>query len=190
MTPRVGVLSLQGDVSEHIAAFERIGVPAEPVKTRERIEALDVLVLPGGESTTLSKLLTRFDLVEPIKKRYSEGMCIFATCAGLILLAREVENNDVNVLGLLDVRVRRNAFGRQVESFETPISLTFDTQPFPAVFIRAPRIVSAGSAEVVGTLDGEPVLVRQDRILAATFHPEVTEDLRIHTYFLETICRR
>lgn len=187
---RIGVLALQGDVAEHAGAFGRLGAETSLVRKPEHLAGIDALVLPGGESTTLSKLMARFGLVDPILARYREGMAIFATCAGLILLAREVENNDVNVLRLMDVTVRRNAFGRQVESFEEGVTLAFDAEPFPAVFIRAPRIVRVGAAEVVGRLGDEPVLVRQERMLAATFHPEIVEDGRVHRYFLENVCRR
>ncbi|MBH0774986.1 pyridoxal 5'-phosphate synthase glutaminase subunit PdxT [Nocardia bovistercoris] len=194
--PVVGVLALQGDVREHLAALTRCG--AEPVLVRRAAElaAVDGLVLPGGESTAISKLLVAFDLLEPLRARLRDGMPAFGSCAGMILLATEVLDTrpDARHLSGIDMTVRRNAFGRQVDSFETDLDFAgIDGGPMRAVFIRAPWVERAGAGVEVlarvpdGPSAGRIVAVRQGRVLATSFHPEVTGDLRVHAMFVDIV---
>ena len=186
----IGVLALQGDVREHLAALEAVGAPARPVRRRHELDGLAGLIIPGGESTTIGRLLVLYDLLEPIRERAAAGrLAIYGTCAGLILLAREIEGSDQPRLGLLDVTVRRNAYGRQVDSFEALIEApALGPEPLEAAFIRAPLITRAGEGvEVLAHHDGHPVLVRQGTLLASSFHPELTGDLRVHRYFAERL---
>ena len=186
---RVGVLALQGDVREHLAALRGCGAEASTVRTADELEAVDALVLPGGESTPMSRLLQVFDLEMPLRERLAGGMPTLSTCAGLILMSREVLDGrpDQISLGILDVSVRRNGYGRQVESFEADISVApLGVAPFRAVFIRAPLIEHAGSdAEVIAIFGGNPVAVAQGVHLGLCFHPEMTDDSRLHQLFLE-----
>lgn len=187
---KVGVLAFQGDVAEHIEAFKRAGAEAFPIKKVEDLDKIDALSLPGGESTTISRFLKEEKFFEAIPQRYYEGLGIFATCAGMILLANEVVGNSVESMKLLNIKVKRNAYGRQKDSFEADVILGFDSKPFRAVFIRAPRILEVGNGvEVVSEIEGEPIMVRSGRVLAASFHPELTDDLRIHKYFLKMLKR-
>lgn len=186
---KVGVLALQGAFREHRWALERLGVPALLVNKPEELGAIEALIIPGGESTTIGRLLSVFGLMEPLRERVRAGMAIFGTCAGMILLAKEIEGSQQPRLGLMDVTVRRNAFGRQVDSFETDLEIpVLGERPFRGVFIRAPYITRVGpGVEVLARLEEKIVLVRQGRLLAAAFHPELTEDLRLHRYFLEEV---
>jgi pyridoxal 5'-phosphate synthase pdxT subunit len=175
---RIGVLAVQGNFREHAAVLRRLG--AEPVEVRkaEELEGLDGLIVPGGESTAIARLMRIYGLEEAI--RLFPGP-IFGTCAGLILLGRDR-------LGLVDVGVARNAYGRQVASFEADLELEGDDEPLRGVFIRAPRVADAGpEVEVLAELDGEPVLLRQGRFLVASFHPELTDDTRVHERFLDLV---
>ncbi|MBF6073700.1 pyridoxal 5'-phosphate synthase glutaminase subunit PdxT [Nocardia beijingensis] len=194
--PTIGVLALQGDVREHVAALARCG--AEPVLVRREAElaAVDALVLPGGESTAISKLLQVFELLEPLRARLRDGMPAFGSCAGMILLASEVLDTrpDAEHLSGIDMTVRRNAFGRQVDSFETDLPFAGLTGgPVRAVFIRAPWVERAGEGvDVLATVPDGPaagriVAVRQGNVLATSFHPEVTGDLRVHDMFVEMV---
>lgn len=178
---KVGILRFQGDVREHKHYFEKAGFDAEILKSIEQLKHIDALIIPGGESTTIGKFIFSEGWDTAIKEFAALERGIFATCAGLILLAKEVAGNKVSGLGLLDVKVERNAYGRQRESFEEDVFLSFDKEnPFRAVFIRAPKILEVGkNVEVLAELNGSPVLVRENNILAATFHPELTDDLRI-----------
>lgn len=186
--PRVGVLALQGDVREHERTLERLGADFVAVKSPEDLEGLDAIVLPGGESTTIGKLASRFGLVEPLRRRIDEGMPAFGTCAGLILLSAAVTEGSQPLLGVLDVVVRRNAFGRQNESFEADLDIEGLEEPFHAVFIRAPWVEKTGEGvETLAAVDGHPVLVRQGAILAGSFHPELTDDDRVHRMLLDLI---
>ena len=188
--PHVGVLALQGDVSEHLVALEEVGADAMAIKTRAELEAIDGLVIPGGESTTVVKLLDRFDLAPLIKGRVAEGMPLWGTCMGLIVVAREVaERPEQPTLGLLDVSVRRNAFGRQIASGEVELEIPeFGARPFPAIFIRAPWIEESGpQVRILATLDDHVVLVQQGRILGSSFHPELSPDRRLHEYFIHIV---
>ena len=194
---KIGVLALQGDFREHIKSLSDCGVVASAVKTKEEILEIDALVLPGGESTTIAKLARSFNLFDLIQKRISEGMPTYGSCAGMILLADRIEDAIVGQesFGGIDMTVRRNAFGRQVDSFETELKFEGITQPsIKAVFIRAPWVEQVGTsvqvlAEVKNS-DGSthPVAVRQGNLLATSFHPEVTGDNRVHKFFIEQIC--
>jgi 5'-phosphate synthase pdxT subunit len=183
----IGVLALQGDFQKHLEMCELIdGVDARIVKTVEEIQACDGLVIPGGESTTVGKLMERYGIDEAVRKRVAQGMAVFGTCMGMIMLATDIEGSDQQRLGLIDMTVRRNAFGRQVDSFETDLSIdAIGETPVRAVFIRAPFITSVhGDTKILATLEtGEIVMVRQGNCLAAAFHPELTEDIRVHEYF-------
>lgn len=187
---KVGVLALQGDVREHARALEASGATAVPVKHADALGSVDALILPGGESTTIGKLLDRFGLLGPLTNRARAGMPVYGTCAGAILMAAEVIGREgaPHRIGVLDVTVERNAYGRQVESFEADLSVRGFDEPSRAVFIRAPVIERVGdSVEVLAELDGKPVLVRQDHLLASTFHPEMTSDTRVHELFLRMV---
>lgn len=184
----VGVLALQGDVREHIRLLESLGVGAVGVKRPEQLETIDALVIPGGESTTIGKMAARFGLLGPMRHAIDEGLPVYGTCAGMILLAGAVTEGDQPLIGALDVVVRRNAFGRQNESFEAELDVTGLEAPFHAVFIRAPWIEKVGSeVEVLAVVGDHPVMVRQGPILATSFHPELTGDGRIHRMLLDLI---
>ena len=190
LCPRVhiGVLGLQGDYQKHYEMLTRIdSVEPSIVRMPNEIEVCDGLIIPGGESTTVGKLMVRYGVDKAIKRRAAKGMVIFGTCAGMIMMAKEIEGSDQFRLGLMDTTVRRNAFGRQVDSFEADLSIKSIGDPsIRAVFIRAPYITEVrNNAEVLAALDtGEIVMVRQDNYLAAAFHPELTNDIRIHEYFV------
>jgi 5'-phosphate synthase pdxT subunit len=178
---------MQGAFAEHIRALEASGARTRVVRTRSDIDGLDGIVLPGGESTTMTMLLERMDLLEPLRKAIGQGLPTLATCAGMIVLAREVSDGmpEQHGLGLLDVAVRRNGYGRQVDSFEADIAIAeLGPKRFPGVFIRSPLVESAGSAEVLAEHEGHPVALRQGAILALCFHPELTSDLRLHREFV------
>ncbi|GAA2723846.1 pyridoxal 5'-phosphate synthase subunit PdxT [Cellulomonas aerilata] len=194
--PRIGVLALQGDVREHLAALEESGAEAVPVRRESELATVDGLVIPGGESTTIEKLLRAFDLFEPVRERLREGLPAYGSCAGMILLADRVVGgtSDQTTLGGLDITVRRNAFGRQVDSFETDLDVAgIDGEPVHAVFIRAPWVEEVGSGAQVlaavgeGAAAGRIVAVRQGGILATSFHPEVTGDHRVHRLFVQIV---
>ncbi|HEY3413445.1 MAG TPA: pyridoxal 5'-phosphate synthase glutaminase subunit PdxT [Armatimonadota bacterium] len=183
----IGVLDLQGAVREHIAVLERLGVDVRRVRLPQELEELDGLIIPGGESTTVGKLMERYGLDVAIQRRAGEGMAVFGTCMGMIVMAQRIEGSDQQRLGLMDICVRRNAFGRQVDSFEADIDIpSLGEDPVPAVFIRAPIVLDAGpDVSVLGEWDGMPVAVRQERFLGAAFHPELTDDTRIHNLFVQ-----
>ncbi len=185
MSARIGVLALQGDFAAHGAALRRAGAEGREVRRPDELDSCDGLILPGGESTTLLNLMRDGPWVERLRRFAAGGGAIFGTCAGAILLAREVEPPQPS-LGLLDAVIRRNAYGRQIDSFEAPLAVAGWEGPLEAVFIRAPRFVRVGpGVEVLARLAGEPVLVRQGRILAGSFHPELTGDGRLHRWFVE-----
>ena len=196
--PIIGVLALQGDVREHLRALTACGADVRPVRRPEDLEGLDGIVLPGGESTTIDKLSRIFGLREPLIQALEAGLPAYGSCAGMILLAKNVLDgtNDQQTFGALDITVRRNAFGRQVESFETDVDLDgIDGGPMHAVFIRAPWVESIDNdVEVLGAVVppgiAEPkiIAVRHQNVLATSFHPEVTNDLRIHRYFVDLVC--
>lgn len=194
-SPTIGVFALQGDVREHLQALERLGAHAVAVRRPEELEACDALVLPGGESTTMAKLARTFGLFEPIRKRLAQGMPAFGTCAGMILLADRVLDGtaDQETFGGLDITVRRNAFGRQVDSFEGSLRLDGLDGPVHAVFIRAPWVETVGpDVEVIARVEtgeaaGRIVAVRQGALMATSFHPEVGTDDRIHQLFVDHV---
>ncbi|HTA56056.1 MAG TPA: pyridoxal 5'-phosphate synthase glutaminase subunit PdxT [Candidatus Acidoferrales bacterium] len=188
-TKRVGVLALQGDVVEHSAALERAGARALSVKNPSDLARVDALVIPGGESTTVMKLLERVGLAGAIVERVRRGMPLWGTCMGMIVAAREIAEVDQPTLGLIDITVRRNAFGRQNESAEVDLRIeTLGSRPFPAIFIRAPWIERAGpGVELLAKRNGRGVMVREGNVLATSFHPELTDDPRVHQYFLDMV---
>ena len=184
----VGVLALQGDVREHISILDSLGVATIPVKKPDQLGSIDALVIPGGESTTIGKMAVRFGLLDPLRAAIHDGLPVYGTCAGMILLASAITEGDQPLIGALDVMVKRNAFGRQNESFEADIEVTGLDRPFPAVFIRAPWIEKVGAeVQVLATMGDHPVMVRQDTILATSFHPELTGDGRLHQMLLDLI---
>jgi 5'-phosphate synthase pdxT subunit len=193
--PTVGVLALQGDVREHLRVLESCGADTAVVRRPEELERVDGLVIPGGESTTMWRLARTFDLLEPLRKRVEQGMPTYGSCAGMIMLADRIVDGAAGqeTIGGIDMLVRRNAFGRQVDSFESDVVMTGLDAPFHAVFIRAPWVESVGGdAEVLGraaTGDsaGRIVAVRQGHLFATSFHPELTGDPRIHEYFLAMV---
>ncbi|SFW80275.1 pyridoxal 5'-phosphate synthase glutaminase subunit PdxT [Amycolatopsis australiensis] len=197
--PLIGVLAMQGAVREHVAMLEAAGARAVPVRRAGELSEVDGLVLPGGESTTMSRLLESFELLEPLKARVAEGMPAFGSCAGMILLARQTLDGrpDQQQIGGLDVVVRRNAFGRQVDSFEADLDFAGVDGEVRAVFIRAPWVEKAGDGvDVLATVSGVPgaeedtariVAVRQGAVLATAFHPELTPDVRVHRLFVDLV---
>lgn len=185
---KIGVLALQGDVREHARALHESGATPVEVRHASQLHDVDGLVIPGGESTTIGKLMYRFGLLEPISERAGAGLPLYGTCAGLILMARGISGEDPapHRLDLMDVTVKRNGYGRQVDSFESDLRLDAEDEPFRAVFIRAPVIEEVDErVEVLASYDDRPVLVRQDNLLGSTFHPEMTPDVRIHKAFVD-----
>jgi 5'-phosphate synthase pdxT subunit len=188
---RVGLLALQGAFREHAAAFMRLGATPVEVRKPEQLDALDALVMPGGESTTMTKLMDAYGFADAITAAHARGLPAWGTCAGAILIAREVDGPGRSArLGLIDMAVARNAYGRQVASFEAPVEIAGLDTPFRAVFIRAPRIESVGGdVDVLATYDGHPIMVQQGTALATVFHPELAGDDRVHAAFLKTVER-
>jgi pyridoxal 5'-phosphate synthase pdxT subunit len=188
---RVGVLALQGAAGAHSRALAELGAHPVEVLTPDDLDGVDALVLPGGESTTMSMLLATAGLFDPLAERPAAGMPVFGTCAGMILLASEVLDGrpDQRSFGTVDLAVRRNGYGRQVDSFETDLDVAdVDGGPFPAVFIRAPLVTATGpGVEVLATVDDHPVLCRQGNVLVASFHPELSDDGRLHELFLRKV---
>ncbi len=190
---KVGILALQGAFAEHFGALQRLDVEATQVYLPKHLDSLDALIIPGGESTAISRLMADFDLVRPIRGLATEGLPIMGTCAGLVLLATDVTDNSVPTLGVMDIKVKRNAFGRQVDSFETDLAVpVLGEEAFRTVFIRASVIEEVGSGvEVLARLpDGVAVAAKQGKLVGCAFHPELTEDLRFHRYFLEIAAAR
>ncbi len=187
---KIGVLALQGAFVEHSALLRRLNVEASPVRLPHDLEGLDGLIIPGGESTTISKLMKEYELMAPVRGLAKEGFPIMGTCAGMILLAKRVSGLSLEPVGAMDLEVRRNAFGRQVASFETDLEIPVIGEPlFHAVFIRAPFIERVGDGVTVlaGLPDGTGVAARQGNMVALAFHPELTNDLRLHVYFLSIV---
>jgi len=189
----VGVLAIQGDFAEHIATLKRLGVEAREIRLPHQMETIEGLIIPGGESTTLSRLMTLYDLRDPISVMAAKGKAIWGTCAGMIMMAKEITEEDPVPLGVMDIGVHRNAYGRQVDSFELDLPVTgfvgpdSSQAPFHCVFIRAPMINRLGDGvKVLASLpDGEPVAVQQGKVMATSFHPELTKDTRFHAHFLD-----
>jgi 5'-phosphate synthase pdxT subunit len=190
---KIGVLALQGDVAEHIASLGDCGAIASGVRSKQEIQSVDALVIPGGESTTIAKLAKAFGVFDLIKSRIASGMPTYGSCAGMILIADKILDGgaDQEGFGGIDAQVRRNAFGRQVDSFETDLSFAgISGAAFRAVFIRAPWVESVGTqVEVLASFNGHPVAIRQGHLLATSFHPELTGDNRIHRFFVDQLCK-
>jgi 5'-phosphate synthase pdxT subunit len=190
---KIGVLALQGDVAEHIASLGDCGVIASGVRSKQEIQSIDALVIPGGESTTIAKLAKAFGVFDLIKSRIASGMPTYGSCAGMILIADKILDGgaDQEGFGGIDAQVRRNAFGRQVDSFETDLTFAgISGAAFRAVFIRAPWVESVGTqVEVLASFNGHPVAIRQGHLLATSFHPELTGDNRIHRFFVDQLCK-
>lgn len=190
---KIGVLALQGDFAEHIASLRKLGVEVLAVRLPQDLESLDGLIIPGGESTTIGRLMLSYGFVETLRELSQDDFPMFGTCAGMILLAKSVlDLLAVATIGAMGIRVRRNAFGRQVDSFETFLSVpALGEAPFPAVFIRAPIILEVEpGVEILASLpDGTPVSAKQGNLLVSAFHPELTSDLRFHAYFLDIVSR-
>jgi len=188
---KIGVLAAQGAFAEHIATLQRLDADTVPVRLPLQLASLDGLIIPGGESTSISRLILSYDLMDEIRNLAENGLPIMGTCAGMILLAKEISDSDgVEPIKIMDITVRRNAFGRQNESFETELSIpVLGEKPFPGVFIRAPLIerVNNGVETLASLADGTIVAVRQKKMVALSFHPELTDDLRFHRYFLDIV---
>lgn len=187
----VGVLALQGDFEEHIKMLKRIDVPVIEIKFPKQLDEIDGLIIPGGESTTINKLMDKYGFKERLKDFFKSGKPIFGTCAGLIILASKISDKESG-LGFIDMNVKRNAYGRQIDSFEEIVRINFNHKPdpvgFKSVFIRAPKIVYTGkNVKVLSSLGDEVLLAREKNILVCAFHPELTDDTRIHEYFIEMI---
>ena len=190
MDPVFGVLALQGAFRAHVDRLTSVGVEVREVRTPEQLSSVDALVMPGGESTSMSNLLTSSGLYDPIAERIAAGMPVFGTCAGMILLADKIVDgrDDQRHFHVLDITVRRNGYGRQINSFEADVALDGVETPFHGVFIRAPKVESVGPAvDVLARCEGDPVLVRHSRLLAASFHPELTNDTRLHELFVDIV---
>lgn len=192
LPPRIGVLALQGDFEAHLKMLARLGVDGRAIRLPEQLEEINGIIIPGGESTTIGKLMIEYNLLEPLRQKIQEGIPVWGTCAGLILLAKETDNALAGqpLLATLDIRVRRNAFGSQRESFETDLAVPgLGEAPFHAFFIRGPSVETVGpEVEVLATLDdGTIVAVREGTRLGTAFHPEVSGDIRFHQYFLRIV---
>ena len=187
---KIGVLASQGAFAEHIAILHQLKVEALPVRLPRELIGLDGLIIPGGESSSISKLMLDYNLMNEVRNLAKNGLPIFGTCAGMILLANKVSNLNIEPLGAMDITVRRNAFGRQIDSFEAELSVpVLGEKPFPGIFIRAPLIEQANSeVEILARLNGgTAVAARQGKLLASAFHPELTDDLRFHQYFIDIV---
>jgi 5'-phosphate synthase pdxT subunit len=187
---KIGVLASQGAFAEHILTLNKLDTEAVPVRLPGELKGVDGLIIPGGESTTMSRLMNAYDLMQEVASLTRDGMPLFGTCAGMILMAKQISGNSTASLGLMDIRVKRNAFGRQVDSFETELAIpALGKAPFPAIFIRAPIIEHCDKGvEVLARLkDNTIVAARQEKLLVSAFHPELTDDLRFHKYFLEIV---
>ena len=184
---RIGILALQGDFREHFNLLRKLDTNPVFVRSREDLESVDGLIIPGGESTTISLLMRRYGLDKKIREKCAQGMAIYGTCAGAILLSREVIGNNVSSLNLIDIGIERNAYGRQIDSFEAELKID-GIGKFNGIFIRAPVIDNVDKgAKVLATLNSKSVLIRQKNILVSTFHPELTGDKRVHEYFVRMI---
>lgn len=187
-TPKIGVLALQGAVREHLRALEDAGADPIPIKWPEALGGLDGLVIPGGESTTIGKLMAKYDFIQAIKSFSDSGRPVYGTCAGLILIAKKISEGSKPWLSLMDIEARRNAFGRQQESFEADLDIAGFESPFKGVFIRAPWIEKTGpKVDIMAKYGGRIVMAREGTMLACAFHPELTNDRRVHEYFVNMV---
>jgi len=190
---KVGVLALQGTFIEHIDIMRQLGVEAPPIRLPNELDSLDGLIIPGGESTTMLRLMESFRLIQPIREMARDGLPIWGTCAGMVLLAKSVSNYEMETLGLMDMQIRRNAFGSQIDSFEVDLEIpVVGEEPFHAIFIRAPIVKEAKpGVKILSCLpDSTIVAAKQNRLLACAFHPEFTDDLRFHSYFLNMVSQK
>lgn len=189
--PVIGILALQGDFAAHGHILDRIGIPHTEIRLPEQLAPIQGLIIPGGESTTLIKLLEAFHLIEPIKAFYEKGGAIFGTCAGSILVAKHIRNSEQFRFGFIDITVIRNGYGRQIDSFEQDITVHLpEPVPYHAVYIRAPKIIACGhNVRVLSRMEDHILAAESERILVTTFHPELTDDERIHAYFVHHIIR-
>lgn len=189
MTKKIGVLAMQGAFRKHLEMLERIGAQVCEVRTSADMDSIDALIIPGGESTVIGKLLVKNNILNPLTERVKSGMALYGTCAGMILMAETIEGDSQPHLSLMDITVKRNAYGRQKESFEASFNVKgLGEDPYTGIFIRSPKITGiAGDVEVLAEFEYIPVLVRQGRLLASSFHPELTDDPRIHELFLSMI---
>jgi len=187
---KIGVLALQGSFIEHISVIQQLGAEASPVRLPNELDSLDGVIIPGGESTSILNLMQSFNFIQPLRELAKAGLPIFGTCAGMICLAKKVSNYDMETLAVMDMVVRRNAFGRQIDSFEAELPIpALGDKPFLAIFIRAPIIENVDSqVDILARLtNGTAVAVKQGKMLAAAFHPEISDDLRFHRYFLKIV---
>ncbi|MGI5892458.1 MAG: pyridoxal 5'-phosphate synthase glutaminase subunit PdxT [Bacillota bacterium] len=185
---KVGILALQGAFREHEQMLQKLGVETAQIRLPKHLENIDALVIPGGESTTIGKLMVAYELGDPIKEKAAMGMPVFGTCAGMIMLAKEIAGLKQYSLDLMDICVVRNGFGRQVDSFEAELDLADLEKPFTGVFIRAPYVSSVkDNVRILGSIDDKIIMVQQGNLLGAAFHPELTHDTRVHEYFLNMI---
>lgn len=184
----IGILSLQGSITEHIDAVRKLGHAPVKIKLPEHLEHIDALIIPGGESTTIAKLMQEYNLDKAITEKHKQGMPLFGICAGSVLLSKSIVNDNLPTLNLLDISIKRNDYGRQIDSFETQLQIKNFSKPFHSLFIRAPVIHSYNSdSEVLAEFNNKPVMLKQNNILITTFHPELTDDLRVHRYFIDMI---
>ena len=184
----IGVSGIQGDFREHKWMIEKLGHETLVVRTPQELEKVDALIIPGGESTTMIRIMKRIGLFDALKEKILNGFPVYGTCAGLIVLAKEIENYPQESLGVIDIKVMRNAYGRQVDSFDEMVEIKGFDKPFKAVFIRAPRVDDWGpEVEVLSMLDNHPIMLRQKNVLVTSFHPELTDDTRVHEYFLRMV---
>lgn len=184
----IGVSGIQGDFREHKWMIEKLGHESYIVRTPEDLEKVDGLIIPGGESTTMIRIMKRIGLFEKLKEKILNGLPVYGTCAGLIVLAKEIENYPQESLGVIDIKVMRNAYGRQVDSFDEMVEIKGFNKPFKAIFIRAPRVDGWGpEVDVLSTLDNHPIMLRQKNVLVTSFHPELTDDTRVHEYFIKMV---
>ncbi len=184
---KTGVLALQGDFEEHVSVFTSLGAECKEIRLPEHMDDIDRLVIPGGESTTLSRLCSNYGFREPLQRFASSGMPMWGTCAGMIMLASKITESDPIPLGLMDIEVQRNAFGRQIDSFEQMLPLKGVADAFNCIFIRAPVVLKTGTdVDIIAKLEDEtPIAVQQGKLLATSFHPELSNDARVHKYFLD-----
>ncbi|MBO8138993.1 MAG: pyridoxal 5'-phosphate synthase glutaminase subunit PdxT [Thermosipho sp. (in: Bacteria)] len=185
---KIGVSGIQGDFREHKLILEKLGVETLVVRKPNELDMVDALIIPGGESTTMIRIMKMTGFYETLRSKIEKGFPVFGTCAGMIVLSKEVVNFPQDSLKVIDIKVERNAYGRQVDSFETDVKLKFSQAPFRAIFIRAPKVVECGNdVEVLSEYENSPILLRQGKILVASFHPELTDDIRIHKYFVDMV---
>lgn len=184
----IGVSGIQGDFREHKWMIEKLGHESYVVRTPEDLDKVDGLIIPGGESTTMIRIMKRIGLFEKLKEKILNGLPVYGTCAGLIVLAKEIENYPQESLGVIDIKVMRNAYGRQVDSFNEMVEIKGFDKPFKAIFIRAPRVDAWGpEVEILSTLNNHPIMLRQKNVLVTSFHPELTDDTRVHEYFIKMV---